>query len=303
MTGFFVDLTITGTVLGLDHTSTPEAVHAVFGGEHTPPVDDFGLVEFGWADREVTYFGAQVHRLPWLVRDHEVEPALVARYGGFPDRVDVDELRRAVAGQGVQLEEWPREDHVEYWSPVSHMGVLAERDSRDVVKLLGPTCRSPWLSFPGRTERFESYARHLLTATEAEREKWFDKRAEGTADWWGCLAATAARRTGGTAEAAQRWRLLRLALHRAAVARGVYPPDQATATEVELLLAAGLETDDAVRRWLGTAARPVPGDIPAARRLRDQIHQVERALPRLTDPAVAGALREWGTVKPHLLAG
>jgi hypothetical protein len=32
MTGFdfFIDLAVTGTVLGLDHTSTPEAVHAVF---------------------------------------------------------------------------------------------------------------------------------------------------------------------------------------------------------------------------------------------------------------------------------
>jgi hypothetical protein len=300
MTGFFVDLTTTGTVLGLDHTSTPEAVHAVFGGEHTPPVDDFGLVEFGWQDREVTYFGAQAHRLAWLAG--EVEPVLVERYGEFPARLDVDELREAVAGQSFPLEEQPHtdEDRVAYLAPVSHMGVLADRDSRDVLKILGPTHRSPWRSFPGQAERFNSYARHLFAATEAERERWFDRRTEDDSDWWDCLAAAAACRTGGTAETAQRWRLLRLALHRAAAARGVYPPDQAAATEVGLLLAAGLEPGDAVRRWLDTATRP--GDLPAARRLRDQIHQVERALPHLADPAVAGALREWGTVKPHLLA-
>lgn len=163
MTGldFFVDLTVNGTVLGLDHTSTPEAVLGVFG--------------------------AQVHRLGWLTRDDEVEPVLVERYGTFPQRVDVD------AG-------------------------------------------------------------------------------------------------------------LRLAVHRAAVARRVYPADEAAVTEVGLLLDAGLEPDAAVRAWLSTVTG-VPDDTAGLRRLRDQIHEVEPALPRLTDPQLAAELRRWSTEKPRLLAG
>jgi hypothetical protein len=130
---FFVDLTITGTVLGLDHTSEREAVHAVFGGGFAEPLDSFGLVEFGWHEREVVFYGAQAHRLPWLTRESGVEPALVERYGDFPDRLDVDDLLKAVAGQGFPLEEQPchDDDHVEFRSPVSHMGVLAERSSEN----------------------------------------------------------------------------------------------------------------------------------------------------------------------------
>lgn len=298
MTGFdfFVDLTVTGTVLGLDHTSTPEAVHTVFGGEFSPPLASFGLIEFGWRRREVTYFGAQAHRLGRLTRDDGIEPALVARHGAFPDRIDVDDLRKAVAGQGFPLDEHPAdgEDVVGFRAPVSHMGVLAERGSRDVVKLLGPTPHSPWQRFPGQHERFRSYARHLLPLSATERAAWFDNRAENEPDWWGCLAAGAAR----TPESHR----LRLDIHRAATDRGVYPAGEAAATGVRLLLDAGLAPDDAVRDWLATV-RHVPGDIAGERRLRDQIHRVEPALPRLGDPELAARLTHWITAKPTLLAG
>lgn len=283
MTGFdlFVDLTVTGTVLGLDHTSTPEAVHAVFGGEFTPPLDSFGLVEFGWHGRAVTYFGAQAHRL-----GQPVEPVLVERYGVFPDRLDVDDLRKAVAEQGFPLDEQPYddEDHVYFLAPVAHIGVLAERGSRDVVNLLGPSRRS---RLSDQRERFRSYARHLRALPPADRAAWFDRRAEPGRDWWDRLAAAAPAD--------------HLAIHRAATDRGVYPPDEAAATEVRLLLAANLDPGDAVRRWLATVPDP-PSGIPAARRLRDQIHEVEPALPRLTDPNLAADLRRWVTEKPRLLA-
>jgi len=305
---FFVDLTITGTVLGLDHTSEREAVHAVFGGGFAEPLDSFGLVEFGWHEREVVFYGAQAHRLSWLTRENGVEPALVERYGDFPDRLDVDDLLKAVAGQGFPLEEQPchDDDHVEFRSPVSHMGVLAERSSRTVEKLLGRSFRPPWRSFPNQYERFESSVRHLLPLTDVERDAWFDKRepVENRTDWWGCLAAATARGTGGAggaAESARQRQLLGLAIHRAAVERGVYPPDLAATTEVGLLVGANLAPDDAVRRWLATAAMPAPSDLRAARLLRDQIHEVQRALPSLTDPELAAELRRWGTVKPNLL--
>jgi hypothetical protein len=288
---FFVDLTVTGTALGLDHTSAPEAVQEVFGGG--------GLVKFSWHRHTLIYFSAQAHRLPLLVRDNGIEPALVESYGAFPDRIDLDELLKAVAAQGFPLEEWPHhnEDLVDYWSPVTHMIVLAERGSRDVLKVLGPEPRLSWRRFPDQLvsllDRFEAYARHIRTLTDGEREAWFAEHAEPNADWWDCLLASVE----------YRWTRLRLAVHRAATERGVYPPDQAAATEVGLLVDADLEPDATVRRWLATAVLPEPSDIAAARRLRDQIHEVSRALPRLTDSEVAARLREWVAVRPRLLAG
>lgn len=293
MTGFdfFVDLAVTGTVLGLDHTSTPEAVHAVFGGE-VGEFDSFGLIEFGWSGRECTYFGAQAHRLKWL--DGDLEPVLAERYGEFPDRVDVDELRDAVAARGEPLVEVPYhdEDWVNYWSPVSHMGVLAQRATGSVAKQLGPTRHDR----PRRRKQFHDYAKHLLPFSASERERWYAKHADDTRYWWSRLAA------GANGDDTPEWRRLRLAIHRTASARGVYPDAEAAVTEVGLLLAVDEAPDEAVRRWLATAAMPAAGDIAAARALRNAIHQVEPALPRLRNPRLAAELGEWITVKPRLLA-
>ena len=66
-------------------------------------------------------------------------------------------------------------------------------------------------------------------------------------DWWDCLDG-AARTTGRTVRTEHH--RLRLAIHRAATGRGVYPADEAAATEVGLLLAADLDPGDAVRRWI-----------------------------------------------------
>jgi hypothetical protein len=295
MTGFdfFVDLAVTGTVLGLDHTSTPEAVHAVFGGE-IGVSGSSGLVEFGWYERRCTYFGAQVHRLDLYRRKGLIEQQLVERYGTFPDRVDVDELREAVAGQGVPLVEVPYhdEDWVMFWSPVSRMGVLAERGTRSVEKQLGPSHYDK----PRRQKKFRAYAEHLLPLSTGERERWYVKRAEDTPYWWNSLAA------GTYGDDTADWRRLRLAIHRTATARGVHPADKAAVAEVELLLAVDEPPDDAVRRWLATAAMPTPGDIAAARKLRNEIHRVEPSLPRLRNPRLSAALSEWATVKPLLLA-
>jgi hypothetical protein len=69
--------------------------------------------------------------------------------------------------------------------------------------------------------------------------------------------------------------------------------------ELPLLGAVGEAPDGAVRRWLATVT--VPDDLAAARRLRDQIHEVSRALPGVADAALAEAARSWVTEKPRLL--
>jgi hypothetical protein len=160
---FFVDLTITGTVLGLDHTSDVATVRSVFGepgqviSAHSMLIDT-GLVEFGWSragahqDWSVSYFGAQAHRLPLLTEKSLVGSALVERYGKFPSRLDIEELRAAVSARGGTLDERPTANtgYVELWSPVSRISVLAAMDpaatgelAGTVVKMLGPV-RQPF---------------------------------------------------------------------------------------------------------------------------------------------------------------
>ncbi|MEV5576768.1 hypothetical protein AB0L06_42655 [Spirillospora sp. NPDC052269] len=157
---FFVDLMTTGTVLGIDHTSDLATVEGVLGpgctSELSPSVrlSDFGLIEFGWYrsgpqdEWEVTYFGAQTHRLPWLTRDGSIEAALVDRYGDFRPRLDFDELHTAVQARGFTLEECPslNDDCVEYWEPTTRMGLVVNSEPDEsgwgpagtVLKMLGP---------------------------------------------------------------------------------------------------------------------------------------------------------------------
>lgn len=91
--------------------------------------------------------GAQTHRLPWLTEKGLVGAALVERYGEFPPRLDIDELRAAVSARGSTLEERPSVNagYLKLWSPASRIGVLVAVDPAEtgeqagtVVKMLGP---------------------------------------------------------------------------------------------------------------------------------------------------------------------
>lgn len=315
---FFADLLATGTVLGLDHTSSPDEVEAVLGRVEDPwhppggMLLDFGLVEFGWHrdDRgspwSVTYFGAQAHRLAWLVEDGGVEPRLVERYGPFRSRLDAGELLGALRERGFPLEERPslNDGCAEYWEPTSRMGLIAE-SSGDVVKVLGPQPSPAWPRFRGRKQTFESYAGHLVPLSEPELSAWLDEREPAgpeRADWWHCLRGAA----GGPA----RWRLAK-ALDRQAAERGVDPPDEAAVTLVRNLVRDGADPSEAVERWLAAvpplaeaarlaAARSLtPDEIRLSRRLRDQIHDLRTVLPSADSPE----LRAWFALRPALLGG
>ncbi|XVQ82955.1 hypothetical protein ACQP2K_29465 [Microbispora siamensis] len=276
---FFADLVITGTVLGLDHTSRLDEVEEVLGRDRTfeapsGVISDFGLVEFGWSrdrpqdDWAVVYFGAQAHRLPGL-SGNDIPAALLGRYGAFRSRLYFGELRAAVEARGFTLEERPtyNEGCVDYWEPTSGMGIIAVTDPEEwdepsgtVLKMLGPGHRS-WRSFEGREQAFRSYTDHLLTLPERELIAWLDRREPGEererADWWACLRGTVARRTGGAPTENARWRRLGMDLDRHAAQRGVDAPDEAAVNLIitlakarDLGIADGLPTmDDAVERW------------------------------------------------------
>lgn len=316
---FFADLAVTGTVLGLDHTSTLTEVEAVFELTHAEPypnalVSDAGLVEFGWQRWHggdawtATYFGAQAHRLDLLVAKEQVEPPLQARYGEFPRRVGVDDLLAATAALGYPLREVrdPNENHVAYWSPVSDMHVLAtDPDGPDVepgtvLKMLGPQPWWPWQRYLGRELEFAGLARQYL----ADGSTWLDKRdpadepPEVREDWWGCLATMVARKAKAPEPVVE--------LHREAAERAVCTVAEAALAEIGVLVRAhgrGVpagSTDEATARWL--AHVPPGGDLRSDRVLRNQIHQVCQGMPHLADPALAEALRPWQELRPTLLA-
>ncbi|MFC0551581.1 hypothetical protein ACFFHJ_11890 [Planotetraspora thailandica] len=279
---FFADLMITGTMLGLDHTSTRPDVEEALGHDCTfeapsGMISDFGLVEFGWwrgrADDEwaVTYFGAQTHRLPWLTGTKQIESALADRYGVFRPRLDFGELHSAVQARGFTLAELPspNDGMIEYWEPTSRMGLLVVADPEEweelpgtVLKMLGPENGHVYLLFQGREQAFRSYADHLLTLREPDLVAWLDRREPGAepgrTNWWAYLRNVVARRTGHTPAQEARWRRLGFVLDRHAAERGIDTADEAAVTLIGSLtearargMADGLPTmDQAAERWL-----------------------------------------------------
>jgi hypothetical protein len=345
---FFADLVSTGTVLGIDHTSELAVVEEVLGYNSTfevsgsAMISDFGLVEVGWhrggpqGDWEVTYFGAQPHRLPWLGDRNEIGTALMDHYGGFRPRLDLDELRTALHLRGFTLEEIPslNDGCAEYWEPTSRMGLIAVSDPGEcndepagtVLKMLGPDGSKAWRRFRGHEQAFTSYATHLLPLSEAERVAWLDKREPDAdperTDWWTYLRSTVARRTAGTPTAKAQWQQLGFALNHHAAERDIDTADEAAVALLvslahahDLGLTDELPTmDEAVERWLTAIPttlaharrlctdRPLdPSGIRLSRRLRNQIHDIQPYLPHVTSAALADELRAWIDLKPALL--
>lgn len=141
---FAVDVVTFGSVLGVGPRVGPEEVCAVLGGDFGENRQkhlmwrDFGLVEFFW-ERESgsdpwqgTHFSVQFHRLTWLAADG-VGEAIGRRYGSFGSALDFEELRAALDGAGVPLEELhPASPDVrEYWQAESQAAVLVQADGED----------------------------------------------------------------------------------------------------------------------------------------------------------------------------
>lgn len=175
-------------------------------------------------------------------------------------------------------------------------------------KMLGGRPGNRWFQhrFQDQRKSFACYVDHLLTLSEPALVAWLDKREpeEHRVEWWIYLRSVVAQRTGT--------RRLGFTLDRLASERGVDPADEAAVRLAVALLKPADDVptmDKAVERWLATtpplaeAARlgTDPADIRLARRLRNQIHEVQPCLPLLTSAEIADELRTWINLKPRLL--
>ena len=337
---FFADLLTTGTVLGLDHTSSPAEVERVYGPAATVDapsgrITDGGLVEFGWWEGRVTYFGAQVHRLEFGVGKDD---PLVGRYGPFRSVLDVDDLLAAARARGFAPEEAPRwgagnAGYAEYREPSTGVGVLYLVDP-DEAGERGPAGRVAKMLGTGddrRSTRWDAAehravaarVRHLLTLDDPT--SWLDGHepvpGKERTDWWRHLRLVVSNRYGVEPTAVvRRWRL-RTALDRLAFERGVDTEAEAalalagtSAEGRELGLADVPPVADAVERWLDAmedehaGARALCGrhlveadEVRRARGLRNRIHEIAVHAPHVESEVLADRLRAWTDLRPLLL--
>ncbi|RZQ65590.1 hypothetical protein [Amycolatopsis suaedae] len=260
---FFAGLAITGTVLGIDHTSDLATVqdvlgdgrlyeqHAPAGSEHTYALSGYGLVEIGWirhasGDWEATHYGTQNHRLTGRGRLHRrriVGPVLRRRHGRFRERLDIADLRSAVEARGFTMDSatrWHDPAWSEHWVPGVPLSalVVGSPDEADwgppgtVVKMLGGAGRKETLKaqqrFGGQRQEFRRYAESLLGVPAARRADWLDDHQPGAGPdrvlWWDFLRLTVGNESH---DGPPSWTRLRIALDADAGDRGIDPPGQA----------------------------------------------------------------------------
>jgi hypothetical protein len=242
---FFIDVVVSGAVLGVGLTDPPETVSRVLGDGYvddersTTLRRDYGLVEFFWNRRSRSQpwypsgFTVQVHRLGAV----DVDAGLVARLGPFGDRVrhrDLDdELRRL----GYRLEEIITRDadgpgYRRFWLAESRTSVTVaatgwQRSSAgDVWSISGPHPQSITVAAEGASPRaVKDGLTHLLRLDDIERAGWLNRRQPQSADranWWLYLLLVIDERIRDRKDRAAEWIALKVWLLRRSEATGVF---------------------------------------------------------------------------------
>lgn len=132
---FFVDVVVSGAVLGVGLTDSPDEVARTLGGDFAEDQNrvvmrrDYGLVEFSWARRpgsdswQATGFTVQAHRLTRIT----VIDALVQRYGPFGRQLRFTQLNAELDRLGYHLQEITDQadaDYRRYWLAESRISLL-----------------------------------------------------------------------------------------------------------------------------------------------------------------------------------
>lgn len=178
---FYVDVVVSGTVLGAKPTDSPDQVGAIMGSDFAEnSLDDYsmwrdyGLVEFFWARESPDHpwvghhFTLQVHRLSYGGTSL-VNESIRERYGRFDRHLRFDKLQRLLANRGVRLEDVPDANAPAFtlhWQPASQVSVMALRERE-------------WGRSPRRGKDLVGDVHTISSSVTAEQVAWSRARYGG----------------------------------------------------------------------------------------------------------------------------
>jgi hypothetical protein len=242
---FFVDVVVSGAVLGVGLTDSPDDVARTLGGDFAEDRNraamrrDYGLVEFLWARRpgsdswQATGFTVQTHRLARIT----VTEALVHRYGPFGRHLRFTQLNAELDRLGYHLQEITDQadaDYRRYWLAESRTSLLVATagyqemvDGGDVWSISAP--HPPELvaagRLGGRRQAVKDGLVHLLQLDEHQRRQWLDRRQPAPherANWWLYLLLVIDQQLGNHTVRPADWAELKLWLLRQGQVRAVF---------------------------------------------------------------------------------
>jgi hypothetical protein len=244
---FFVDVVVSGAVLGVGLADSPDGVAGTMGTDFVEERNragmrrDYGLVEFFWARRSgsdpwhPTGFAVQVHRLSSI----EVTESLVRRYGPFARRLRFVRLNGELGSLGYQLEEITQEADAGYrrFRLAESRVILAVATSPygeliDAGDVWSITARHPtvWVGaavLGAQRQAIKDGLTHLLRLDEDQRRDWLDRRQPASSDrvnWWLYLLLVIDQQLRHQPHRRADWVKLKLWLLRQGQARDVFTP-------------------------------------------------------------------------------
>ncbi|MFB9237706.1 hypothetical protein ACFFWC_19455 [Plantactinospora siamensis] len=282
---FFVDVVVTGAVLGVGLADSPEQVTRVLGEDFVDDAAgtrlrrDYGLVEFFWSRPKGTPewraagFTVAAHRLPWV----GIAGPLLDRYGQFGDRLPFDRLRERLSRYGYRLRDITTAadggDHRRFWLADSQTAVTVATSGWEGRLAAGDvwSIEAPWPpeqvaagQLSGRRRAVTDGLAHLVRLGDADRVAWLDRRRPDTRDpnWWLFLLLVVDGRLGDRPGERPEWVTLKLWLLRQAYARGAFTRSE-SALRIAYLVA-GIRTTAPYLVGLLPSADEVVADCLAA---------------------------------------
>ncbi|WP_406043242.1 hypothetical protein OG799_04115 [Micromonospora sp. NBC_00898] len=242
---FIVDVVVSGAVLGVGLTDSPDEVARTLGGDFAEDRNravmrrDYGLVEFSWARRpgsdswQATGFTVQAYRLASIT----VTEALVHRYGPFGRQLRFMQLNAELDRLGYHLQEIIDQadaNHQRYWLAESRISLLVATtghqqmvDAGEVWSISAPHPPEGVSAgrLGGQRQAVKDGLVHLLQLDEHQRRQWLDRRQPAPrqrANWWMYLLLITDQRLGGQSHRRADWAELKLWLLRQGRAREVF---------------------------------------------------------------------------------
>lgn len=334
---FFLDVAVSGAVLGVGLAESPEQVAQAFGEDFVQDRTgaslrrDYGLVEFTWSRSpgsgvwQAAGFSVQVHRLAQLT----VTGPLVERYGRFGERLPFARLQEQLSRYGYR----PREittaaDGVgfrRFWLADSQVAVTVTASGWEGRLAAGDvwSIAAPWRpesvaagQLTGQRQAVKDGLTHLLRLDDAERAAWLDRRQPRPQDanWWLYQVLVVDGQIGDRPGERSRWVVLKLWLLRQAHLRGVFTPVESAermayfvagtrAAAADLAVVLLPSADEVVAACL--AAIPVGLDQVALLDNRRDLHRLTRAqmlTSRQARQLVSAAEQHLDHVRDHELA-